>query len=71
MVKTIKLRKWDYRSEREMLQHLNELTEAFRKEANDIVVELTYRFGELDHVFILVNWKRCPEGTKDRSNQKI
>lgn len=58
MVKTIKLRKTDYRSEAEMKQHLSELTSEFRKQTDDMVVEVTYRYGELDHVFLFLNWKR-------------
>lgn len=58
MVKTIKLQKKDYRNERELLDHVNDLTNEFKKHTNDIVVELTYRYGELDHAFILLNWKQ-------------
>lgn len=58
MVKTIKLRKTDYRNEKEMVQHLNQLVPEFRKHTNDMVVECTYRFGELDHVFLFLNWKK-------------
>lgn len=58
MVKTIKLKRTDYRDEKEMLDHMQELIAVFRIQTNDMVVEMTYRFGELDHVFILLNWKR-------------
>ena len=58
MVKTIKLKKCDYRSAAEMVQHCKELTEEFKKQTNDLVVEVTYRYGELDHVFMFVNWTK-------------
>lgn len=58
MVKTIKVRKTDYRNEKEMEKHLSELVTEFRKHTNDLVVESTYRLGELDHAFIFMNWKR-------------
>lgn len=58
MVKTIKLKKTDYRSAAEMMFHCRELTEEFKKQTNDLVVEVTYRYGELDHIFILINWKK-------------
>lgn len=58
MVKTIKLKKYDYRSAAEMIHHCRELTEKFKKQTNDMVVEVTYRFGELDHIFIFLNWKK-------------
>lgn len=58
MVKTFKLKRNDYRSAAEMVQHCKELTEEFKKQTDDLVVEVTYRYGELDHVFMFVNWKR-------------
>lgn len=59
MAKSVfKLKKNDYENEKVMLEHLRIVVQEYRKQANDLVVESTYRFGELDHIFIFVNWKR-------------
>ena len=59
MAKSVyKLKRRDYGSESEMNEHLRMLIGEYRKQTNDLVVESTYRFGELDHIFLFVNWAK-------------